>query len=168
MSKHVITAICKSRASAEDALRQLDAAGFSQSQISLLLSDETRGRAFNLVENSKADEGFAAGATAGGLFGAMMAAVLTTGAVVIPGLNLVVAGTLIGGLAGLGAGAATGGLIGALIGAGIPEHEAKLYEKELSTGNILIAIDTANAEQEKVVENILKRVDAYNIQSVAA
>lgn len=163
MSKKIVTGLCKSRASTEDALRQLESAGFTESQISLLLSDDTRGKGFKIVEGSKADEGMAAGATAGGLIGAFLAGIATTGAIVIPGLNLVVAGSLIGGLAGMGAGALSGGLIGTLIGAGIPEHEAKLYEKEISGGNVLIAVEAENDERAHLVEKILKRVDAFNI-----
>lgn len=113
--KKIITALCKSRAATENALRLLEAAGFSESQISLLLTDETRGKAFKLVENSKADEGMAAGATAGGVTGAILAGLATSGTLLIPGLNLIVAGSLVGALAGLGAGAAVGGIIGTLI-----------------------------------------------------
>lgn len=163
MSKKTVTALCKSRPACESALRQLEAAGFSDRQVSILMSDDTRGRAFRLVENSKADEGMAAGATAGGIVGALLAAAAGTGSLVIPGLNLVVAGALVAGLAGLGAGAAAGGIVGALIGAGIPEHEAKVYEKEISAGNILIAVDAENSERADQVERILKNVDAYNI-----
>ena len=42
MSKKIVTGLCKSRAATEDALRQLEAAGFTESQISLLLSDDTQ------------------------------------------------------------------------------------------------------------------------------
>lgn len=162
MSK-VVTALCKSRAATEKALRQLETAGFNDSQISILLSDETRGRAFSLVEKNKMDEGAAAGAAFGGVVGGLLAVAAGTGALVFPGVNLVVAGYLISGLAGVGAGAATGGVLGALIGAGIPEHEAKLYEEELSKDSILIAVKTETAEQAKQVERILKSVDAANI-----
>ena len=67
-----VTALCKNRASTEDALRQLEAMGFTRDQISLLMSDATRGKAFRLVEGSKADEGAAAGATFGGVTGAII------------------------------------------------------------------------------------------------
>lgn len=162
MSK-VITALCKSRAATENALRQLEAAGFNDSQISILLSDQTRGRAFSLVEQNKMEEGAAAGAGIGGIVGGLLAVAAGTGALVFPGLNIVVAGYLISGLAGVGAGAATGGLLGALVGSGIPEHEAKLYEKELSKDSILIAVKTETSEQAQQVERILKSVDAANI-----
>ena len=158
-----VTALCKDRASTENALRQLENLGFTRDQISLLMSDDTRGRAFRLKEASKADEGAAAGATFGGVTGAIIGSLGTVGALAIPGFNVVVVGTLAGALAGLGAGAAAGGILGALIGAGIPEHEAKLYEKELSAGSILIAVDAEDEKRAKDVERVLRSVDAVEI-----
>jgi len=163
MTKHTITALCKSRAATEDALRQLEALGFTEDQISLLMSDATRGKAFRLVEGTKADEGAAAGATFGGVLGAIIGSIGTAGALAIPGFNVVVVGSLAGGLAGLGGGAATGGLLGAPGGMGVPGHEAKVYEKELSAGNILIAVDAETDERAKQVENVLRSVDATDI-----
>ena len=162
MSK-TITATFKTRTAAEEALIRLEAEGFTEEQISLAVTDETRGKSFVIKEGTKADEGMAAGATFGGIVGGILAAVATAGVIVIPGLNLVVAGSLAGGLAGLGAGAATGGLLGALVGAGIPEHEVQRYEKELKAGSILLAVDVEDNEQREVVKYILNHVDAYNI-----
>lgn len=162
MSK-TITATFKTRMAAEDALRRLEARGFTEEQISIVVTDETRGKSFGIKEGTKTDEGLAAGATVGGLVGAVLAGLTTAGTVVIPGLNLVVFGSLVGAAAGLGAGAATGGLLGALIGAGIPEHEVKRYEKELKEGNILLAVEAESSERAKIVKDILEHVDAYNI-----
>lgn len=162
MSK-VITAIFRTRQSTEEALRQLELAGFSADQLSVLMSDATRDKSFKIVENSKADEGLAAGATFGGLVGAVLASAAAAGAVVIPGLNLVVAGTLISGLAGLGAGAAAGGLLGALVGAGIPEHEAKVFEQELTGGSCIIAVEARDDQSAKQAEKIFTSLNAMNV-----
>src|SRR5690606_15614139 len=115
-------------------------AGVTEEQISVVVTDETRGRSFNINENTKADEGAAAGATFGGIVGGVLAAMAGAGTLVFPGLNLVVAGALVSGLAGAGAGAATGGLLGLLVGAGMKEHEAKIYEDEVKSGAILLAV----------------------------
>lgn len=160
---NTVTAIFRTRQSTEEALRQLEVAGFSANHVSVLMSDDTRRESFKIVENSKADEGLAAGATFGGLVGAVLASAASAGAIVIPGLNLVVAGTLISGLAGLGAGAAAGGLLGTLIGAGIPEHEAKVFEKELSGGGFLVAVEAQNSDQSKLAERIFKDLNAASI-----
>lgn len=159
----LITASFKTRLAAEDALERLEAMGITEEQLSLVVTDETRGNSFNIKTGSKVDEGTATGATAGGLVGAVLGAAATAGAIVIPGLNLVVTGAIIGTLAGLGAGATAGGLLGALVGAGIPEHEAKIYEDQLKTGAILLAVKAENKDQKKQIKDILEHTDAYNI-----
>lgn len=158
-----VTAIFRTRQSTEEALRQLETSGFGANQISVLMSDATRDKSFKIVENSKADEGMAAGATFGGVVGAVLASAASAGAIVIPGLNLVVAGTLISALAGLGAGAAAGGLLGVLIGAGIPEHEAKVFEKELAGGSCIVAVQAQDSKEAEVAEKIFKRLNAMNV-----
>lgn len=58
-----VTAIFRTRQTTEEALRQLEVSGFSANHVSVLMSDDTRRNSFKIVENSKADEGLAAGAT---------------------------------------------------------------------------------------------------------
>ena len=158
-----VTATFKTRQDTEEALRQLEAIGVTESQIGLVVTDETRGKTFSIENHSKSDQGVAAGATAGGIIGAVLAAIAGAGTIVIPGLNLVVAGTLVAGLAGLGAGAATGGVIGGLIGLGVPEHEAKLHEGDIKAGSILLAVEARDGDQAKQVREILKRSDALDV-----
>jgi hypothetical protein len=160
---YTITATFKTRIAAEEALEKLEQAGIGEDQMSLVVTDETRGRSFNIDEGSKVDEGVAAGATAGGIVGAILGSVLAAGVVAIPGLNIVIAGGLISGLAGFGAGAAAGGLVGGLIGMGIPEHEARLHEAQVKDGAILLAVMGKDGEQKKTVKEILHSVDAYHV-----
>jgi uncharacterized membrane protein len=75
---------------------------------------------------------------------AAIAALGTT--LAIPGLGIVMAGSLAASLAG--AGAATGGLSGALIGLGIPDEQAKMLEEGLKKGGIAIGVK-ANSDQER-------------------
>ncbi len=151
-----VTGIFNTRFDAERTITDLEAAGVRESQISLLMSDDTRSHSFKIEKGSKADEGAAAGAAGGGLVGAVLGGLMAAGAVAIPGMNLIVSGYLISALAGLGAGAATGGLIGALVGAGITEHEAKVIDSELREGNILLAVEPKDTEQKKRIQEILK------------
>jgi hypothetical protein len=161
-----VTATFESRAAAENALMQLEQAGIREDQLSLIVTEESRGNKLRINEKTRADEGAAAGATFGGVTGAILGSVLAAGTIAVPGLNLVVAGPLAAGLAGLGAGAASGGLLGALVGAGIPEHEAKLYHDEVKNGNILLAVDADDADEKDRVENVLKNAKAYNVKAV--
>lgn len=158
-----ITAIFKTRVTAEDALHRLEAIGITDKQISLVSTDETRGRSFNLETHTNMDKGVAGGATAGGLFGAVMGAMAIAGTLAIPGLNMVVTGALVGSLAGLATGAVAGGIVGGLIGAGIPEYEAKIYEKEIRSGSILLAVETHDAKQKDDVKKIFQTSEGHNL-----
>lgn len=160
---NLVTATFKTRQAAEHSLRELEAIGITDEQTALIVTDETRGKSFQIKEGTKMDEGAAGGATAGGIIGALMGTMATATAVAIPGLNIVVAGAAISSLAGLGAGAAAGGLIGALGGAGIPEHEAKIYEDELKEGSILLAIEAEDNDQKDQVKKVLQKEDAYHL-----
>jgi uncharacterized membrane protein len=158
-----VTATFKTREAAESALTELERKGFTDEQISMVVTDETRGNSFNIEEGNKIDEGAAAGATAGGLVGGILGSLATASAIAIPGLNIVVVGTAVSALAGIGAGAATGGLIGGLVGAGIPEHEAKVFEDEIRSGAILIAVKPEDGEQHQKAKEVFEKGDAYNL-----
>lgn len=159
---HMVTATFSSRVAAEDALRRLEAIGIAEDQLGMIVSDSTRGTTFTFEETTKADESAAAGATFGGVVGAVLAGVAGAGTLAIPGLNLVIWGPIVAGLAGLGAGAVTGGLIGMLVGAGIPEYEAKLYEESVKEGGILLVVRTKDKEQRKLVRDLLDEVEAHH------
>lgn len=161
--KRTITAIFATRALLEKALRNLDIMGIDESQIGVVMSDNTHGKSFKIESHSKADEGLAAGATFGGIVGGFLAVLAGAGTLAIPGLNLVVAGSVVSGLAGASLGAAAGGIVGGLIGMGIPEHEAKLYEGKISAGHILLAVEARDENQASLVHNILKEVSTEDI-----
>lgn len=158
-----ISAIFADRLTAERAFTHLEILGIAHDNISLLMSDEARKYFYSIEESSKVDEGTAAGAGIGGIIGAIAGIVLSAGVLVIPGLNLVIAGALVSSLAGLGVGGLAGGLVGFLIGAGIPEHEAKMYEQEIKQGNVLVAVKTHTDEQAKQVEETFRSFDAKHL-----
>ena len=132
--------------------------GYSDSDISVVMTDETRRRHFGDVkpgmefkQGSKAAEGAGIGGGIGiGVGAALGAIVAAATAIAIPGLGLIVAGPIAGAIAGAGAGGATGTLLGALIGAGIPETRAVEYERGLKEGGIVLgtrARDDAHATE---------------------
>jgi hypothetical protein len=149
-----VTGIFYNEAIARQAIAQMESVGIASNQISFVMSDRARGSHLRFIESSKVDEGTAAGAGIGGLAGALAGSLMAASVVTIPGLNIVVTGALVSALAGLGTGALAGGLLGGLIGAGIPEHEAKVYEKEITRGNVLVVVQPKDSEQKKTVENI--------------
>lgn len=161
--KHTVTATFKTNEAAELTLRELESCGFTDKQISVVLTDRTRGNSFNLDEATKVPEGIATGGIAGGIIGAVAAGLTSVGAIATGGAGLLASGPVIAALAGGGAGALTGGLIGSLVGLGIPEHEAKIYENEIKNGAVLIAVETDSKEREGTVKDVFRHQDAYNI-----
>ena len=147
--QRLVTALIKSKVSAESAVDALLKRGFSRDDISVLMSDATRTKEFAIQTRSHAADGLGIGAAAGGAVGAVLAAIAAVGSTLfLPGLNLVIAGPIAAALAGAGAGGATGGLIGALIGAGIPEYRAKVYEAGIKGGGILIGVEARDDKEE--------------------
>ncbi|MBS1953004.1 MAG: DUF3341 domain-containing protein [Cyanobacteria bacterium SZAS-4] len=148
----LLTAIFRSRAAAMTAVEDLVRHGFSQDDISLLMSETTRGREFMVDESTKAPEGLATGAAVGGVLGAVALGLTATGLVAAPAIGLFAAGQWLAMLAGFGAGALGGGLIGGLVGLGIPEHEAELYRGELEKGGILLGVFAGDKDDDRTKE----------------
>jgi uncharacterized protein (TIGR02271 family) len=143
----LVTRLFPDRNTAEQAYQDLSARGYSNSDVNLVMADETRKRHFSGSDSgrtelgTKAAEGAGVGAGIGGTLGAIAAAVAAVGtSLVLPGVGLVIAGPLAAARAGAGAGGAAGGLLGALIGWGIPEETVKRYEQGIKDGGILMAV----------------------------
>ncbi|MCX5771419.1 MAG: hypothetical protein NTZ09_14285 [Candidatus Hydrogenedentes bacterium] len=158
-----VTAIFDEASAAARAVDRLTALGISRDAISVLMSEETRGRYFGIETKSKAPEGAALGAAAGGVLGALAGGLVAVGSLAVTGVGLVAVGPLVAALAGLGAGGAAGGIIGALIGLGMPEHEAELVAEELDRGGILVGVETADADQADDVEEIFADMHAHSL-----
>jgi hypothetical protein len=154
MSREV-TAIFDSSETASVAVDRLIDAGFSRDDVSMLVSESTRGRVFGIEEHTKAAEGAATGGALGGTLGALGAGLVAVGAITIPGVGLAAAGPLVAALAGAGAGGAAGGLTGAFVGMGIREHEARVYADQVQNGRLLLGV---HAHEDRVdrAKQILK------------
>ena len=158
----LVSGLFPTRASAEHAADELVRAGFSRHDISLLMSDTTRGRDFMVEKSTKAPEGAATGATIGGVLGGIAAGLAAVGTLAIPGLSLVAAGPIVAALSGIGAGAAAGGLTGALVGLGIPEHEAKFLHGEIEKGGILVGV-YVHDDRSRLARDVLDACGAEKI-----
>lgn len=149
---------------AENAVDYLLSQGFANSEISVLLPDDESTRAFAHEKHTKAPEGTATGATAGGVVGGTLGLLAGIGALAIPGVGpLIAAGPIVATLAGLGAGAATGGIVGALVGLGMPEYEAKRYEGAVKGGGILLSVHCGTSERVSAAKDALKATGAKDI-----
>ncbi len=164
----IVTGVFNDSDSADRAYRSLRERGYTEDDIHVVMSDDTRKKYYarddaEIEEGSKAMEGAGAGAATGGTIGGILGAIAAVGtSVVVPGLGLAVAGPLAGALAGAGAGGAAGSLVGALIGAGIPEEHAKAYKQELDRGGIVVGAHPRDDDR-NVIADEWKTYGARNV-----
>jgi hypothetical protein len=162
----LVTALFKSKISAESAVDALMKRGYTRDDISVLMSDATRSKEFALQTRTHAADGLGIGGAVGGAVGAVLAAIAAVGTTLfLPGINLVIAGPIAAALAGAGAGGATGGLIGALIGAGIPEYRAKVYEAGIKGGGILIGVEAGTDEDVDRLEDLMAELGGEHVRT---
>lgn len=94
------------------------------------------------------DDNAAAAAGIGGAAGAAAGAVISLGALTLPGVGPVIAaGWLLGGAA---AGALAGGVVGALVDAGVTEPEARGHSEAVQEGAALVAVQAEPGEVRQV------------------
>ena len=153
-------------ADVENGVDALKAAGFRNTDISVLFPENVGTKDFAHKKETKAPEGTAAGATTGAVIGGGLGWLAGIGALAIPGLGpFIAAGPIMAALAGAGVGGAVGGITGALIGMGIPEYEAKRYEGRVKDGGILLSVHSDDSEWTKRAKEILERTGAQDISS---
>ena len=147
-----VIAVYSDHASAEDAVRRLQADGIDMKNVSII------GKDFQAVEKplgfvtagSVAKDGAKVGACSGGLFGLLIGAAF----LILPGVGPVViagplAAALLGGAEGALGGAAFGGLMGALVGLGVSKDKAIRYESDVKAGKFLVTLQGDAAQNER-------------------
>ncbi|MDA8344098.1 MAG: hypothetical protein M0Z66_01300 [Thermaerobacter sp.] len=151
---HTVVAAFQDVERAKEAVRQLEAKGFNDREVSLIGPDDKRGGGG--MHQDSATDGAAWGAGIGGAAG-LLAAV---GAVAIPGIGpLIAAGPLAAALTG----ATAGGLTGAFLDLGIPAASSRRYEDELKKGHAVVAIQS-DSERLQSARNVLQAQGAHDIE----
>ena len=120
-----------------------------------------------MTEQADVDTGVAAagGAVAGSLVGGLAGFVVGVSALVIPGIGPIVgSGILVATIAGAGIGAATGGLVAALAEQGVPEEDARGYERHVGEGRILVTVGATSDEQAREVHRILNSASGTDVR----
>ena len=129
---------------AEKALNELKESGFTPDQVSVVAKDTSETK--SMVEGSSMGgaetSGIGTGALLGGIFGGAAGWLVGIGALAIPGIGPIIAGgALASTLAGAGIGAAAGGLLGALAGMGVPDEDARHFERGFQQGGVLVTVE---------------------------
>jgi hypothetical protein len=159
----VVAATFYDRASADRAIEDLKNAGIDPKNISVVMTNETRGRYFpDDADLHGADVAVAAGggAAIGGALGAIAGGVLLSGAVIVAtggaAAPFVLAGPLVGALAGGAMGVAVGTLVGALVAAGLSEDEARTIEGDVQRGAVVLVAQVPDADEQRVCEILIR------------
>lgn len=142
-----VSAAYETHTAANRAIRDLVAAGFDHSAISVVMTKSTRDRYYS--RDSAAGWGAGVGAVVGGL-AALAAAPVTFFAV----------GPLVAVLGGSLFGAAGGGLLGALVDLGMPEEQARIMADQLESGAVLVAVHAESDQRAAQAETILSNVES--------
>lgn len=162
--KSQLTALYHDTKDAEGAVNALTAAGFDTKDISLVAAEGLASK-LGLDDRTKAPKGAIAGGVVGGAIGALVALVATAATA---GIGILATGPILMALAGLGTGGVVGGLAGALAGAGVPDHEAKFYEREIRERDaILIGVAIAKPDDETKAKDILDRFHPARVSEAA-
>jgi hypothetical protein len=161
---HSVIGIFATPQEAKTAVGELESAGFSRDQISIVTSKTEASAPYlgPVVETgSQEDVGEKAAIGAGAGF------ILGIAALAIPGIGpILAAGPLAAALTGAAAGAATGGLIGVFTKEGIPEEAAQRYSKAVSTGRLMVAVRTDSSDVDSAAA-ILDRAGAIDVDEPA-
>ena len=172
--------VFRSRPEAENALNSLRDSGFSMDRISVLAKNADRDEEMAGVDvqdrnqmkgsgGNEAKEGAGIGAVAGTALGGIGGLLVGLEALVVPGVGpFLAAGTVAATLAGAGIGAAAGAIVGALTGLGIPEEDAKAYDKRVSQGDYLVMVEGTEAEIARAGSLLIARgVEEWNVYDLS-
>jgi len=162
---HTVVGVYDGPSHAEQALNGLKDAGFTPEQVSVVARDKQDVK--QMADNTDmAGEGAATGAVTGGVLGGLAGFLVGISALVIPGIGPIVGtGILVSTLAGAGIGAATGGLVGALAGQGVPEEDARGYERHVSEGRTLVTVGATTDQLASEAERILHANGGTDVRS---
>lgn len=163
-----ISRLYNSHHEASTAVRDLEAAGVKEGDISILVSNADRsydekGKAFpdrDLDGKDDRAEAAGTGAGVGAIAGGTVGALAGLGLLAIPGVGpIVAAGWLVATMTGAVAGAATGGIIGALTQAGISKEDAEVYAEALRRGGALVSVRVDDTDASRV-QSLMDRTSA--------
>ena len=146
----MVTGLFYDRDSAERAYQSIVSRGYDNSEVNVVMAEETRKRLFpedGLVTDlgTKAAEAPAElGDPAGGTMATVSTAVSAIAAagalLLLPGLGLVAAGPIAAAITGAATAGIAGGVIGVLSHWGIPDARREEYESGIKRGGILLGV----------------------------
>ena len=162
----MLTAVFSHRENVESVCYALHKKGYSDKEISVIMSEAVHDKHFTESGSLGAEviKGSLRGTAIGGVAGAIAGAISAIGTTIaVPPLGIVVAGPIAIGLAGALAGGATGGLTGAMIGAGFAEERVRIYEPQIKSGNIVVAVHPHSTPDADFIEQLYREHGGQHI-----
>ena len=147
--RSTVVGVFPDRAHAEQAITELHNLGLRDKQIGYVVLGE-KGMGETAVADKKPGEGALLGAAGGGIAGGLLGA---GASLLIPGIGPAIAGGVLAAtLGGLAIGALTGGITGALVKLGVPEEDARYYQRELEAGRPIVTVEALGQQQQAVLD----------------
>jgi hypothetical protein len=144
-TQQTVVGVFDNPAQAQEAVRELRQAGFTDDQIGVV-SQDREGNVEASGTGNQAAEGAAIGAATGLGAGALWGLGIAAG--ILPGIGPAIAGGTLGILlSSAAAGGAAAGVGGALVGMGIPDEDAEHYESEFRAGRTVVTVQGPRAEE---------------------
>lgn len=166
-----VIGLFKDHGRADQALADLEEAGFTRDEIGLLAQRDAVEELVDADREEAAIESAGAGAVGGSALGGLIGLMAGASAVVVPGIGPALAVGALSSIlgttaAGAGVGAAYGGLVGALIGFGVTEEQTHIYVEGVQQGGILIVVQP---EDDNLVraEEILRDHGGVGVSALA-
>jgi hypothetical protein len=145
----VLTAFFEDYKTAASVVRQLEDAGFSYREVSVISNDKAHAHIVPIGTTDDAVSGAGTGTAIGAVVGGSAGLLAGLGVLAIPGFGpLVAVGWLAAMAGGAAAGAAAGGMTGLLIGAGFSDEDAKIYSAGLQKGGTLVVLRVESGQFE--------------------
>jgi sporulation protein YlmC with PRC-barrel domain len=137
----VLTGLFDDYATAAKAVQELENAGVSYRDISVISNAEGHSHIVPMGTTDDGVSGAGAGTAIGAALGGGAGLLAGLGLVTIPGFGpLAAVGWLAAAAGGAAAGAAAGGMTGLLVGAGISDEDAEVYSEGLRKGGTLVVV----------------------------
>ena len=154
--------IYESRSAVESAIRGFKDAGFSGSEISVILPEKRGSK--EMVNETDAKAPQSATVAPGTGIGGALEWLVGLGAMTLPGLGPVIAvGPLVAALAAVGGTGASASFAGLLVALGMSEVDARQYEQQLQKGEVLVAIRCQSPEHCQRAKEIMEITRADHI-----
>lgn len=168
-----VTGIFRSRADAQRAITELEAAGISPEDISLLsprTSEDEHARVA-VADTEQPGMGKALGGVVGGAVGAAGGLGLSAAAasILVPGVGPVLAIGLLGaalfGTGGAVGGAIVGGALEQEMDEGLPADEMFVYEDALRQGRTVVVVLANDSFRADVAREVMRKMEAESVDS---